>query len=127
MNRATWSSLALRCEEADGPDHDLDLALANAIYPRPPVNYDPELWLIRHGGIVDSIDAIVALIEQEFPDNAFMAGKGKVRAEDTPYGAIIFDRLMGNGRQAIGTGEAATWPLALCAAFCVAMAGKGKA
>jgi hypothetical protein len=62
-----WLELADRLEQAGGPDYDLDIALARAVYPRAPVNYDPETWVIRRGGFTDSLDGIADLIEAALP------------------------------------------------------------
>lgn len=127
MNRAQWLALAERCEKAKGPDRELDEDIAQALgwttfmfggaglcwkdtagEPRP----TPPRW-------TSSLDAIVALIDVWLPrwrvrwqtdgdgvHEAFLENKGD-------FGAVEARHTL-----SFGINPA----LALCAAFCRAMA-----
>lgn len=62
-------SLAERVEGLQGPDEDTDILIARWLYDNggKPVNYDPQLYVERHGGWTGSLDAVVALIGEKLP------------------------------------------------------------
>jgi hypothetical protein len=110
--KAQWLALAERCETATGIDYLIDVDIC-ASSPGGLAQL-PGVW------ITASLDAITALIERELPRAAWRA----VRPLDDrkPQGSIqrrgetFFDIWV--------DAEAATPALALCAAFCRAMAEK---
>jgi hypothetical protein len=59
-------ALAERVEALTGPDDAVDLAIAEWCYANggvAGVNYDPQLWVIRHGGeFTASLDAAMSLV-----------------------------------------------------------------
>jgi len=110
---AEWIALAERCEKATGPDRELDAAIYDA------VNGGSDAWeaIRKWGGVqwiehhTSSLDAITALIEREL--------NCSWRAGNTPSGRGF--ALLGTNTKE----HAASSPaLALCAAFCRAMAEK---
>jgi len=104
-NKAEWLALAERCEAATGPDKLLDMAIRFALgAPVRPWNYTA------------SLDAITALIERELPEVQWLCRT---------------DTLGGFGNLYRRRNPDRSWPcfaftpaLALCAAFCRAMAEK---
>jgi hypothetical protein len=121
--KAEWIALAESCENATKPDKWLDEAILKSL------GYDFEAvadyhwaWLDRDGGIVAasihltaSLDAITALIERELPEAGWSA--------HSEYYDESVGRIMRRGQDTIMR-YAATPALALCAAFCRAMAEK---
>jgi hypothetical protein len=118
---AGWLALAERCEQATGPDRVIDDLLMRYLgyvwkvgrWNSP----DMSSWL--YGDRTSSLDAITALIERELVDwdwsaNYSFEKTGKRRG----LAWLTFD-----GRRVI-QGRSATPALALCAAFCRAMAEK---
>jgi hypothetical protein len=120
-SKAEWLALAERCEKAMEPDREIDWCIHAAI-----LNWPAEIKPRQPGDAeyTASLDAITALIERELPDFHWRIQGGckktgwiqmsgdprayiKSKAKDYKIG---FD------------GEAATPALALCAAFCRAMA-----
>ena len=140
-DRPTWLALAERCEKATGPDPKLDAAMdllvgnpQNFFGPAFGTDYvdGPE----RHDGAATwagggrryyappytaSLDAITALIERELPGWRWKCGRSMVRGWATLYG----DPTIGVSHS--GTSLAGNVALALCAAFCRAMAEKAGA
>ena len=113
---ATWLALAGRCEKATGPDRDIERCMAA---------YIPDgFQTMPNGGFTESLDVITALIERELPGGSWFVGKGRTRLEEPLGGARIFADEAGDN--CIGEGEAATPALALCAAFCRAMAERSE-
>lgn len=110
--RETWLDLAARCEAAKGPDREIDGALREA------AGFPVKPW-----GYTESLDAITALIGRELPGGSWFVGSGRTRPDEPLGGARIFADEAGD--KCIGEAECATPALALCAAFCRAMAAKG--
>lgn len=110
-----WLTLAMRCEVSKKPDSSIESRIFALVTPR-----------FRDGRFTHSVEAAISLIETELPDSAVLTGKGKTRNAEPLYGAVIYDRLYSQGRKELGTGEAESWPLALCAAFCRAMAARAS-
>lgn len=151
-----WLELARRCEQATGADRGIDEALCLATGgPRivtfwlsntlRPLKKDqwyssgngyvshPQ-WVYPHGepgkAQVDrytaSLDAITALIERELPGHYWDAAKGMRLKDCGPYWATVYcdqDDYFTKTNEHPG----ATAALALCAAFCRAMAERGRA
>lgn len=108
---ANWLELAERCEGAALPDLGLDQAVHAAVHGRA----DP-----LAAGYTASLDAIVALIEERLPGRSWGTGKPGRRGK-AARGTIA----KAPGERGVNThhhGNAATPALALCAAFCRAMA-----
>lgn len=126
MTRDEWLALAERCETAKGPDREIDAsiyALLGHSVKRGPVSPYPRrerTWCLRIAKnwsamdrLTASLDAITALIERELPGSTFKVGRDGAGAN---YAQCAGKRIT----------EAATPTLALCAAFCRAMAEKGE-
>ena len=136
MTRTEWLALAERCESAEGPDTELDAAIACAVHGWTQISEeidpygDVPMLIDRDGGgpmipceYTASIDAIVGLIEEWLPEwrvrwqtdgdgvhEAFLENKGD-------FGAI-------DARHTLSFGINAA--LALCAAFCHAKAERAE-
>lgn len=148
MTRDEWNALAERCENATGPDRALDRLIALAcgwqrftpsqVRRGTPGWIAPEDYIGRrsdgspildslHGTTINrnppaftaSLDAITALIEREFPGCGLSV---KSRLATVKTVARLFLRT-----GMISSEDAATLPLALCAAFARAMASKETA
>ncbi|MDR3448190.1 MAG: hypothetical protein P4M15_00300 [Alphaproteobacteria bacterium] len=132
---STWRDLADRCAKATGADRELDSAIACAAFgwtretveimgiPDVAVLVDtdgngPQI----EGEYTGSLDCIVSLIERELPGQSWNVGwsNPEILGLDIPGFANC-------GDDDYGTSEAATPTLALCAAFCTAMAAKSEA
>jgi hypothetical protein len=133
MTRDEWLALSARCEAATGADREIDTDLHEALGGC--AHRETEYYCIEDGNDVDSgftckrcgvdmygrrddvkpvtasLDAIVALIEREFPSAHIGSGRG---VAGVFWGLCNSVRIVG----------AATEPLARCAAFCRAMAEK---
>jgi hypothetical protein len=130
-SKAEWLALSERCEKATGPDRDIDAEIYDATTPHLLYagEYAGKRAVRRSGGAVwlpfftYSIDDITALIERELPAAAWRA----VRPLDDrkPQGTIQRRGETGGFNIWVDT-EAATPALALCAAFCRAMAEKAE-
>lgn len=139
-DRTTWMALAERCETAKGSDEELDVAIVMAAYPDigPPnalcVGDDPIFWHEPYRKqypplLTASLDAITALIEREFPGRGWnIESPGDDWPNEPSRATIIIEvRETPEGPEALeGSGAAATPALALCAAFCRAMAKKSS-
>lgn len=130
--REQWLALAERCEKATGPDREVDKVLLAATSDFRHIDgnlYEMQNWYYTEDGDethtafptpTASLDAITALIERELPvwsmtsQTAFHAKAGP--APIRVCSVRIFNGLLGS------EGNAATEPLARCAAFCRAMA-----
>ena len=117
----TIDELIEALEAATGPSDALDLAIAEWCYCNGAVagvNYDPELWLMRHEGFCGSLDGALTLV----PEGAFWnvltdgMGDGYQAAVVTKEGADRGERL-----KWIRT---ATPAIALCIAALKARAAK---
>jgi hypothetical protein len=116
--RDEWLALAGRCETAKGPDRELDADILSAWAPLDRngtkagwrMDGEPGDWAKPYTA---SLDAITALIERELPGRDVHSGTFRGRANGMIMNA---DRTAGPWR------EAATEPLARCAAFCRAKA-----
>jgi hypothetical protein len=148
--KAEWLALAERCEKATGPDREIDYRMAYGLgwrfdgyhlardlpclsdeqfanlhnlagqwkrpgvvdWPYPGTNHaEPCVWTA-------SLDAITALIERELPGWRWKTGRAEFHCWATIYGGSgegsVFSAVSIQGSAAI----------ALCAAFCRAMAEK---
>lgn len=119
----TWLELALRCEKAAGPDIGIDCDIMRAVLPNDDEDKEASdyelLQPMYHRKYTDSINAITALVKREFPDRGWTLGK----PEGGGYGlASIWDHT--NRRRPVVRSQSGTPELALCAAFCRAMAEK---
>ena len=117
--KAEWLALAERCEKAMEPDCQLELQLLSAAIGK--------RWQLGTDTVpryTSSLDAITALIERELPDfhwriQGGCKKTGWIQMSGDPRAYIKSKAKDYN----IGfDGEAATPALALCAAFCRAMA-----
>ena len=115
-DRQTWLALAERCEKATGPDREVDLDLVSSVIGK--------RWphtMATVASYTDSLDAITALIERELPGWRWKAGRAEFHCWATIYGGAgegpVFSAVSVQGCAA----------LALCAAFCRAMAEKASA
>lgn len=122
MTRDEWLELATRCEKATGRDSLLDDAILTALDYRGGYMGDdgsPE-WQKNgsyaiSGPITSSLDNVTALIERELPD---VTGIIPLTGGDEAW---LWPK---NGNPKGWRCNAATPALALCAAFCRAMAEK---
>ena len=110
MTRDEWIALAERCEAATGPDDRLDFAIDGLLFA-------PRLMrgFKARAPYTASLDAITALIERELPDYDYTCGKTN--------GGLTIHAQCGSHEMAFGSAPA----LALCGAFCRAMAEKAGA
>ena len=125
-----WVELAERCEQATGPDRDIERCMCFLI---------PEgFQTLPNAGFTSSLDAITALIERELPGWAWKVGTCSVSDDawltpdfNCPMHGDRLKRELGYDRMKPGdlldvgidielrpSGRTA---LALCAAFCRAM------
>ena len=107
-SKADWLALAERCEKAMEPDCQLDLQLVSAAI--------GERWQLGTDTVpryTASLDAITALIERELPN---VTGIIPLTSGDEAW---LWPK---NGNPKGWRCNAATPALALCAAFCRAMA-----
>lgn len=126
MTRDEWNALAERCEQAEGPDDYGTIALTTRDI-MSGVGYCERLYQYRKDGawfadgnrIMVSLDAITTLIEREFPGCGLSV---KSRLSTVKTVARLFLRT-----GMVSSDDAATPSLALCAAFCRAMAAKETA
>jgi hypothetical protein len=120
-SKAEWLALGERCEKATGPDREIDGAIFDALSLDLSISAehlakDKRLtleWLPKYSA---SLDAITALIERELPEVRWVCRT---------------DTLGGFGNLYRRRNPDRSWPcfaftpaLALCAAFCRAMAEK---
>lgn len=137
-----WTELAVRCEAATGPDLEIDTAIAQALGWKA-LDYTNvwRVWKNAAGTTISSpytytgdLNVITAMIEQKLPDWHWRVQGG---CRDT-----VLDMMTGGSRALLalpqqdgaraikigsggtGWGTCATPALALCAAFCRAMAYK---
>lgn len=145
MDRAEWLALAKRCEEAKGPDREIDYDLGGMTKSSDygwPLSDDLKDHLLQMKPRVceecceelgtlftivpytTCLTSIVSLIERELPDLKWSTGtKGYIN------GVYQDGKARADIRPAISSGWtimgiAATPALALCAAFCLAMSEK---
>jgi hypothetical protein len=136
-----WLALAERCEKAKNGDWKLDgdiLTLAGGVIRKitrlglrgrtagseryfPPGSISVNGYPIPD--ITASLDVITALIEREFPGIPGDVGIGALAHGETTYHAVLYV----GGDDVSHCGDASTPALALCGAFCRAMAGKAGA
>lgn len=117
MSKETWLALAARCEKAAGPDRDIERCIA-AILPDGFQTYPIRGYTCSLDAITALIDAITALIERELPGWYW-----QTQSETYHNKAKALLRSL-VGEWIAAAGDAKTPPLALCAAFCRAMAEK---
>jgi hypothetical protein len=113
--REQWLALAARCEAATGPDRDIERCMCSMI----PDGFQT----LPCAGFTSSLDAITALIERELPGWAHCHIQEKLRG---CIGYIHNNRNFHDTQQRWRECRAATPALALCAAFCRAMAEKAS-
>jgi hypothetical protein len=138
--KAEWIALAERCEKATGSDREIDAAVMAALrfVKHGWFEHDGAKewhWAIEGTGVffkgrlTASLDAITALIERELPDYHWRIQGGRkdtgwtqMSGDPRAYIKAKASRLVQHtdGKD----GEAATPAIALCAAFCRAMAEK---
>ena len=139
-DRTTWPALAERCEKATGPDRIIDGLIYMAMQSNPPAYWEASasglIWAWNSppphpagtGGrwacpdeFTASLDAITALIEKELPQSEDCWSVGALHTCQPPWvGGVWGDdekEVWARGR---------TPALALCAAFCRAMAEKSS-
>jgi hypothetical protein len=124
MTDEEWIALAERCEKATWPDREIDGTIFDALSLDLSISAehlakDKRLtleWLPRYSA---SLDVITALIERELPEVQWLCRPDKEGGFANLY-------RMGNTGGVIMSWPcyAATPALALCAAFCRAMADK---
>jgi hypothetical protein len=136
--KAEWIALAERCEKATGPDREIDATMEAYAGKWSADDLEYVLADIETNARIDvytrSLDAITALIERELPEMRWLCRPDKEGGFGTLYAAP----------EAIEQGSLKTWEtikqeslkewpcwayadtpaLALCAAFCRAMAEK---
>ena len=119
-SKADWIALAERCEKAMEPDREIDWCIHAAI-----LNWPAEIKPRQPGDAeyTASLDAITALIERELPGLGWRIA-GQDEHGGKPYAQIRWPIQNQIWRQEIA--HAATPALALCAAFCRAMAEKAE-
>lgn len=131
MRREEWLVLAERCEKATGPDREIASAIARAIgWTFQKMKGDRHEYWRKPGAteyymrselpeLTNSLDAITSLIERELP-HAWSARNGRSGDSATARALLWIDGTPDR------SGHGATVALALCAAFCRAMAEKGE-
>jgi hypothetical protein len=103
-----WIALAERCEKATGSDRDIERCMGSLL---------PEgFQMIPYFGFTGSLDAITTLIERELP---VCGVRLHIIPTFAPTRAVAQILVPCDNRT---DGDAATPALALCAAFCRAMA-----
>jgi hypothetical protein len=130
-SKAEWLALAERCEGATGPDREIDAEIYDATTPHLLYagEYAGKRAVRRSGGAVwlpfftYSLDDITALIKRELPGLGWRIA-GQDEHGGKPYAQIRWPIQNQIWRQEIA--HAATPSLALCAAFCRAMAEKAE-
>lgn len=117
MTRKQWEALAARCEAATGPDREIDALIWNAVHA-------PGSDLPAGAELTASLDAITALIERELPGSLYLARQLWDKKEKTAFASIFeyFGEYPSRYAKTEYNGLASTPALALCAAFCRAMA-----
>jgi len=139
MQRGEIKALLERCAAATGPDTGIDAAIAVALgWSRlpPPKDYDrpmPSLWADPAGDVrgalapcwTGSLDAIVGLIEREFPKSRWETGHYFIRTYDSWGATAHIDSPVavesGYKNQPFNPISIGHTPaLALCAAFLTA-------
>lgn len=106
--RSEWLAIAEACESATGPDRDIDARVGAA------------LGIMWHGAYTASLDAITAAIGERLPGWHWETGADRC--------ALVRDPAEALGAAADHVcWKAATPALALCAAFCRAMAERSAA
>lgn len=133
---AEWAALAERCEAAKGQDCEIDATM----YALARNHLNPSAFLesfrreIATKTMVPvytaSLDAITARIEREFPGWGYDFKRRK--ADESPYSRGCFASVWETPSVRITSDcgqlrPCASPALALCAAFCRAMAAKGEA
>lgn len=133
MARDEWLALAERCEKATGLDREIDFKIGFATGWRKDIIDGNEMVLDwecnefpNHYGsllpsVTESLDAITALIERELPGLGWRIA-GRDEHGGKPYAQIRWPIKDQVWKQEIS--HAATPALAICAAFCRAMADK---
>ena len=132
-SKAEWLALAERCEKATGPDREIDAEIYDALCPQR-LGYKAGKNIVRvFGGaawlpcFTISLDAITALIERELPEMQWLCRPDK---EEGGFAKLCNPRSL-KPWETIEQESLKTWPcwayadtpaLALCAAFCHAMA-----
>lgn len=111
MTQEQWTALAARCEAATGSDRDTDALIWNAVYA-------PGSDLPAGAELTASLDAITALIERQLPGCGLVV---KSRLATVKTVARLFLRT-----GMVSSEDAANPVLALCAAFCRAMAERAE-
>lgn len=127
MNRDELLALADRVEALTGPSEDVRREVIKALYELRvpiafyggPINYDPDLWMERHGfDPLSSLDAATTLV----PESAFWrVGHDGEGADPAFFRADVGDPVEFGFRRAI----ALTAPIALAAAALRALAAQG--
>lgn len=134
MTPTEWNALAERCRDAKGADREIDGDISLAVGEAQDVFKDTP-YVDREGarfvgrGMVfsapyytASLDAIVALVERELPGWIWTIYSKAEGPHPTPRATVVATDY----RTQIGC-NGQTPALALCAAFCLAMAAKGSA
>lgn len=128
--RETWLALAERCEAAKGPDREISEGILSALgYAR----ISDAHWFCEGKGhwndgnrIAASLDAITALIERELPGCGWSVDRSPSDAKIAGSPVLPEAFIMQHGDEWTYEGwplcKAHTPVLALCAAFCRAMA-----
>lgn len=117
--RDEWLALAERCEEAKGPDRELDAALAKASVPHtngtPHIimwSVDPDTGRQIPNAFTASLDAAVTVVETEFGNFWSISWVGDEHANELCLAKVMYEK-----------GESYVSPaLALMAAYCRARA-----
>lgn len=148
MTRDEWLTLAKRCEKATGPDREIDVAIIRAAYPdigecAPLCEGDePVFWHAPYckqpcPTLTASLDAITGLIETRLPGFAWKCGTCSVSDDawicpdwnGPEHGKRLIEEFGGPARGTwldegidIDRRPPGNIALALCEAFCRAMA-----
>ena len=113
--KADWIALAERCEKATGPDRDIERCMCSLI----PDGFQT----IPFSGFTSSLDDITALIERELP-SAWVWTLGQ-NIHHRTWGCSVNNIDDDGVPYSVCWGASKHTPaLALCAAFCRAMAEK---
>ncbi len=110
----TLRDLQRRLGDATGSDTDLDTAIADALEPG---RYRQALIPAVTGSIDDAVD----LIDRMLPGCGYMLAKGKERASEPAYGAVIYASMSTRSGE-LGIGEHdANQAIACCIALISAL------
>ena len=133
MNAGTLRELLERCENADGPDRDIDAAVWLALTPGAtrnklsvPANEIRAGWyidetrdetsrLVTVPSYTSSLDDSIALVNRVLPGRGLLYGHGREWVDEVDHACLIFETI--GCKAIISDAEAPTGPLSICKAM----------